>query len=301
MTAHHHCSVTIMPMNPRLLRPTASGATHPDARDWATRVTANGGSVSSSTLRAVDTFCRAIDAAGIRDRFYRLNLFCGNSDASLNAVRTPLYLADAPGGSNFGGAIDTNTNFVAGDYTETGGSGGLTGNASNKLLNTGFVPSSITFSDSHISVYGDDLCTGGASFLDHGSRGASSNGRFELRMRSIDPVNGFAANGGSANNVIASIAQGAIESGHVLGTSTASTDHRMFANGNQIRSDATSRTGPLSAVSWALFALNNNGSLVGYYSSTLSAYSIGKGMTPTQAAAYYTALHAFQTTLGRNK
>ena len=77
-----------MAMNPRLLRPTASRRLNPEAQDWINRVYANGGTVSQSTASAVSTMCDAIDAAGIRDRFYRLNLFCGDN---LNAALVPLY------------------------------------------------------------------------------------------------------------------------------------------------------------------------------------------------------------------
>ena len=62
-----------MPMNARLLRPIASGV-HPEAAAWRSAVVANGGSVSASTLKAVADFCKAIDAAGIRDKLYRVNL-----------------------------------------------------------------------------------------------------------------------------------------------------------------------------------------------------------------------------------
>jgi len=150
------------PMNPRLLRPTASGATHPEARDWATRVTANGGTVSSTTLAAVSKFCAAINAAGLRDRFYRLNLLCGTSDASLNAVRTPLYVATSFGGATVGDATDTNVNFVQGDYAETGASGGLKGNASTKRLNTGVTFSSAPVATISLSAYAADMETTGA-------------------------------------------------------------------------------------------------------------------------------------------
>lgn len=76
-----------MAMNNRLLRPRASGF-HPEAAAWKTAVVANGGSVSGATLSAVDKFCKAIDAAGIRDRLYRVNLFAGTG---LNACLVPLY------------------------------------------------------------------------------------------------------------------------------------------------------------------------------------------------------------------
>ena len=50
---------------------------HHEAIDWATRASANGGLISTTTIRAVSEFCRAIDSAGIRDRFLRLNLSAG--------------------------------------------------------------------------------------------------------------------------------------------------------------------------------------------------------------------------------
>jgi hypothetical protein len=59
-----------------------------DAQSWINRVYGNGGTVSNSTAAAVNAFCDAIDAAGIRDRFYRLNLFCGTG---LPACLVPLY------------------------------------------------------------------------------------------------------------------------------------------------------------------------------------------------------------------
>jgi hypothetical protein len=74
-----------MAMSPTLLRPRAT--VHPEAAAWAARVVANGGTVGNS-LAAVSKFCAAIASAGIRDRFYRLNLFCGSN---LNAALVPLY------------------------------------------------------------------------------------------------------------------------------------------------------------------------------------------------------------------
>jgi hypothetical protein len=68
------------------LAPQVSNA---DAQDWVNRVYANGGTVSSATAAAVNTFCDAIDAASLRAAMYRTNLFCGGN---LNAALVPLYL-----------------------------------------------------------------------------------------------------------------------------------------------------------------------------------------------------------------
>ena len=137
-----------MPMNPRLLRPIASGV-HPEAAAWRSAVVANGGSVSGSTMKAVSTFCAAIDSAGIRDRFYRLNLFAGTG---LSACLVPLYRGQSRTGTQYGNITDTNANFVSGDYVETGATGGLKGlRTSTKRLNTGLAPAEFSGHNFHAS------------------------------------------------------------------------------------------------------------------------------------------------------
>ena len=64
-----------------------------EAQDWIHRVYDNGGTVSTRTALAVNAFCEAIALANIRDRFYRLNLFCGGAGSSIQSsgVVVPLY------------------------------------------------------------------------------------------------------------------------------------------------------------------------------------------------------------------
>jgi hypothetical protein len=121
-----------MGMSGALLRPKTSG--HPEALAWRSAVIANGGTVSASTMAAVTTFCRSIDSAGLRGRFYRLNLFCGDG---LSAVLVPLYRGQSRTGTQYGNTADTNVNFVSGDYTLASG---LTGNGSNKYLGLALKP-----------------------------------------------------------------------------------------------------------------------------------------------------------------
>ena len=104
-----------MAMNQKLLRPRASGV-HPEAAAWQTAVVANGGSVSSTTLTAVNVFCKAVDSAGLRSVFYRLNLFCGGN---LSSALVPLYRGPARTGTQYGNATGYATVSLAanGDFT----------------------------------------------------------------------------------------------------------------------------------------------------------------------------------------
>jgi hypothetical protein len=113
-------------------RPTGASSLHPDCRSWISRVLTNGGTLSQSTVNAVNQFCLDIAAAGIRDRFYRLNLFCGSN---LAACLVPLYRGPALTGTQYGNVTDFNTgSFVSGDYAENNG---LKGNGTTKYLDTG--------------------------------------------------------------------------------------------------------------------------------------------------------------------
>ena len=73
--------------------PTPGTAWHPEALDWARRVVANGGLLTERSLSAVNRFCLAIQRAGIRERFYRCNLFAGGN---LTACFTPLFRGQRP-------------------------------------------------------------------------------------------------------------------------------------------------------------------------------------------------------------
>jgi len=88
-----------------------------DAQNWVDRVFENGGSVSQRTADSVNQFCKQIESAGLRKKFYRLNLFCGND---LNACLTPLYLG--PDSNTFYGfKTESNTGFFQNNYDEKNG------------------------------------------------------------------------------------------------------------------------------------------------------------------------------------
>jgi hypothetical protein len=287
-----------MPMNPRLLRPVTSGF-HPEAQVWRNAVIANGGTVSGSTLNAVSRFCRSIDAAGIRDRFYRLNLFCGNSDASLNAVRTPLYRGPSLAGTQYGNTTDTNNNFVEGDYAETGSSGGLLGNGSSKRLATGLNATILpdTTTSGHLSVYAAGTYTSGIAIGVYTSVSTPSftvTFTMEIQLLSTGGANTFINTNANAAAPTASSPQFFVVS------RTSSTSAFGYTNGTAGTENTTTATNTAPANQFLVFARNQNNFPSVYFAQRLRAYSIGEGMTGSQVAAFNNAMQTFQAALGRN-
>ena len=290
-----------MSMSPRLLRPRQT--IHPEAGSWAARVVANGGTVSGTTLSAVDKFCKAIASAGIRDRFYRLNLFCGTG---LNAALVPLYRGPSLGGTQYGGTTDTNVGpFFSGDYAETGASGGLVGNGSSKYLDTGLQQQTIGVTG-HLSV-----------FARHATYSADAGPYRMIGTLATSPTNQYfymdtrinAATYGAGRTGFVfgygsdtSANQAATLTGGQLMTvnRSSSTDLRCYLNDSLFASVATSVTAANVAANMYVFAENRGGSALTFSNMTFGAYSMGLSMNATQISAYYAAMSAFQAALSRN-
>ena len=271
---------------------------HHEAIDWATRASANGGLISTNTIRAVSEFCRAIDTAQIRSAMYRVNPFAGGN---LSGCLVPLYRGPTFGGTTFGNATDTNVNFVSADFIETGTGGGLKGNASSKYLNTGFTTNNLPSATSlHLSCSGTGLATTGnrvaiGAYNNVGS-GLSALDEFAAY------VSGRAFRSGTftASQFPVVTSPGANEL-HIIGTRTASTAAAIYRDGSVASSSVTNITPVQNAIPFYVFALDtNNAPAAGSYSSaTLRMYSIGTGLNATQAAAFSSAVIAFNAALGR--
>jgi hypothetical protein len=288
-----------MPLSPRLLRPRASGTSvHPEALDWVTRVTANGGTVSTNTLAAVSTFCTSINAAsGLRAAMLRLNLFCGNSDASLNAVRTPLYLSGSFGGTAIGNTTDTNFNFVAGDYQETGSGGGLKGDGSTKYLATGFNYNSLTATSTHMSISGTSLETAVNDRMAMGTFLVVGPSLFVLDITTGISARGFRST--TAAQTLFSHANATAES-HMVGTRTADAAAAVYRGGIAAVSSAAASGATTSNSLIPVFAATNTSNAIAQHTSArLRMYSIGNGLTAAQVLAFSNAVIAFNTALGR--
>jgi hypothetical protein len=278
-------------MSPRLLRPVATGF-HPEANAWRSAVVANGGSVSASTMKAVSKFCADIDKAGIRDRFYRLNLFCGDT---LNAVLVPLYKAESAGAAARGNATDSNNNFVSGDYTLAGG---LAGNGTNKHLSTGLAANSVTASNAHlgVGVLATDTNTGYRTAM--GAFDSVSGVAFLINLRRGDSVlRCFTA--GSATDINAS-AGVLVQSAVLAGGNIVGSNPSVYRNGSQFGTDATTSSTMTSPVVINAFANNNVGTAAAFTNARLGWYSVGLGMSAAQVGLLNNAIDAFYTSIGRS-
>jgi len=275
----------------------ASETLHHEAIDWATRVSSNGGVISTSVIRGVSAFCADIDRNSLRGRFLRLNLFSGGN---LSGALVPLYRSTAFGGTVIGNATDTNVNFVSGDFAETGASGGLTGNGTTKYLNCGSsILSQGGVGNIHLSVSGSSLTTSpGTDAVPIGAANASGNNIAAIQTKANPTaVNRMFANG--TPTAFADVSS-AISSGHVIGTAVSATDLRVYQNGVQNGSTVTTtRSGTLTTNAVYVFTNNSNGTAASFSSARLTTYSIGFGLTAAQAAAFAAAVAALNTALGR--
>lgn len=275
-----------------------------DAQDWINRVYSNGGTVSSATAQAVNSLCDSLESASLRDRFYRLNLFCGSN---LNAALVPLYRGPSLGGTQYGSTTDTNNAFVGigTDYAETGATGGLKGNGTSKYLDTGLQQQTIGVTG-HLSV-----------FARHATYSADAGPYRMIGTLATSPTNQYyymdtrlnAASYGAGRTGFVfgygsdtSVNQAATLTGGQLMTvnRSSSTDLSGYLNGSLFASVATSVSAANVAANMYVFAENRGGSALTHSNMTFGAYSMGLSMNATQISAYYAAMSAFQTALSRN-
>jgi hypothetical protein len=223
-----------------------------------------------------------------------VNLFCGNSDATLAAVRTPLFRGPSLSGTQFGNSTDTNVLFVAGDYAETGSGGGLTGNGTTKYLQTGLSSSAWITSgnvQSHLAVYKRSSVNSGVLLS---ARSGALGNTWEL---------------GAGGNVLGgTVGSFAIPTPHdsFIGVArTTSTVIVAFRRTVLSAENAVGGTVTGTSIPFAVFARNDQATDTNAYSvnlfsnQTLAAYSIGAGLSVAQLAAYDAAMQAFQVAMGR--
>jgi hypothetical protein len=174
---------------------------------------------------------------------------------------------------------------------------GVASNGSNAYMNMGISPTvNLTNYSGHSSVY--NRFNGNNTGFDLGitNVGGGYSNEFLLASRrsglSISALYDFTV---SDVQIASSSGQGFFN-----GTITSNTSQKLYKNGSSIGSNTLLNLSTPSNYPIYLGAVNNqNGGAVEYTQNQYAFSSIGDGLTDTQAANLYTAVQAFQTTLGR--
>jgi hypothetical protein len=198
-----------------------------------------------------------------------------------------------------GTATSTSYNLKNTAQYQISWAGGVTWNANgvqfggvNGYGNTGLNQSSVLSQNSqHISFYSRTNTDG--NFGEIGVRStATAYTMLQVKYTNafVAPINEFyvfADNSANANG-----------QGFYVGNRTGATLRNNWKNGSKVHtSSSTSQT--QANFNFFVGALNNAGSAAAYTNRQCAFASIGDGLTDTEAANFYTAVQAFQTTLGR--
>ena len=262
--------------------------TNLDTRDWLTRVYKNNGTVSVTTATAVQNFCNSIDSAGLRNKFYRLNLFCGNN---LEACTVPLYRGDSRTGTQRGFLYDINNNFTISDYNESGILSGIKGNGSNKYLETGL---GTDFTNNSSLSFG--------AFVTSPTETAFSTYLGVFQNNNADATvlyyrDGF-TRGLDGATFYPSAPADSILTGHHVYSRTASNSffHSWNGTSGAISNSSSSARGKAG---FTIHAINNNGTIANYGNGRISMYHIGLGLNAQQVSAFSAIVETFNAEMGR--
>ena len=247
----------------------------PDAAAFFARVTAAGGSLSDTEKEAVNTLVGQMKADGIWTLQKAIYPMVGASAAACaqNLVS-----------SSFTGVFNGGVTYA---------SSGVQGNGTTGYFDTTLKPNAqLALNSTHISFYCNQVPTIGNSNLMGVRIGSNA---FLLITPSYPLENGtlYTSNNSSevsrGNTILTNL-------GFFVNTRTTSTTSVLFRNSTKYSYSDTS--GALSIGDIYLLGSNDGGDTF-RHNGICAFASIGEGLTDTQSANLYTAVQAFQTTLGR--
>jgi hypothetical protein len=249
-----------------------------DAVAFFNRVTTAGGTLSATEKQAVNQLVL---------------------DLKANSLWTPMKAVyPMVGASAAACAQNLKSSSFTGTFTSgwTFASTGVTGNGTSAFMNTNFAPASnLTLSSGHDSVY---LRTN----LPISSQVAFGVEQITSQRMVLFPYSfgvGWISDlyDNSTSRLISSTGP---STGFILGSRASASSHKLFRNAVQLAASTLATTGTLPTLNYYLGAYNGNGVGSFYSTNEIAFFSLGDGLTDTQASNLYTAVQAFQTTLSRN-
>jgi Fibronectin type III domain len=266
--------------------------------NWSRKVQAAGGSAPSSTTKtALKAFYSALDTAGIARKFSSLNCLVPDN---LIAALVPLICTE-------GSEVWTNHNFVSGDLSVTG----LTGNASDKYLDTGCISSGSSIVSPASAGMSVVWSGGTATAVNYalGAAGSAAYSQFGIARTTTPSINfscwqsgggdaadhfNWASGSGISNSWRGFTSMNRTStSAFTAYAASSSLSFTSVGSGSGTMTGSTTGTYPVFA-----FALNSLGSPSTYSNHTFSFIAIHAGFTSAQAQALYNAVAAMRSSLG---
>lgn len=254
--------------------------------DWIARVQGQGSDVTiAGTRTAVGIYIDGLMTDGVWNKLLRHSIYAGDTLAALNA---PLK-------NTIGNTTDTLIAFAATNYSQ---STGLRGDGSTKYLTNGVSLTNAVFSTTniHMSAY-KRLTDLGSGYV----MGAQSGGGASRTVLFV--TFGGLTSGWDCNNLTAG--QGRITVtdlagvGHYIGSRITATDTALYRDGTAVVTGATSGGG-LATQTLYVHCLNEDGTASGFTAAPLEEYSVGVGLTSTEAAAFSARYATLRIALGRD-
>jgi len=256
------------------------------ASAWAARVVINGGGAPSvPTQNAIANFQCGLIADGLDTKMLVWNAFVPDN---LIAAITP-QLGNYP---SFGGNDPwANNNFVLGDLSVNG----ITGNAANKYLATGFITPAAFQTSFGVAVYNYLAnATGGEYGAYNGASGVLGDAKFTDN-------NAYSFSGSVASNAITVASPG---NGFYSAQRVSVTDHRMYFATSlsphaQIGATDVNNSGALpGALGFYIMAQNLNGAPSSTCSNTISFFAFTAGLSAADSAKLYARVQILRQALG---
>jgi hypothetical protein len=194
---------------------------------------------------------------------------------------------------NLKNPLDTDAAFrlvFSGGVTHS--ANGILPNGVNGYADTFLKPStSLTLNSSHLSVYSRTTGVGGA---DIGGAANSLNPGIWI-LNNLSGGTSYVNSNGTGG--IATTLYGANTNGFFINNRTISTELKF--NRNAVSNTILQNSSALTTVNISIGALTAGVGFSFYSNRQIAIASIGSGLSDTEAANFYTAVQAFQTTLGR--
>jgi hypothetical protein len=251
-----------------------------DAEAFFTRVSSNGGSLTTTEQQAVNSLVIQMKADGIWTAMKAIYPMVGGGTGSTAAREAAC--AQNLKSSSFTGSFSSGWTFA---------STGVKGDGLSAYFDTGLKQSDLLQNSQHLCIY--SMTDNNNSAVDFGMYSPTTASylvyRFSgLIIPTIQALESNTATTPYANSL-----------GFILGSRTDSTTIDYYQNEIAKVSFTKNSTALNNTLNFYLGAYNSNGSAALFSTREFALASVGEGFTSTQASNYNTAVQAFQTTLAR--